>query len=49
MGKYLEGHIEEDVFRFNTKEMKESDRFSYMFSKAIGRCYYKDVKISVAA
>lgn len=46
---YLERYIDEAVFRFNTKEMKESDRFSYMFSKAIGTCYYKDVKISMAA
>ena len=46
---YLERYIDEAVFRFNTKEMKESDRFSYMFSKAIGTCYYKDVKISTAA
>lgn len=38
MGKYLERYIDEAVFRFNTKEMKESDRLSYMFSKAIGRC-----------
>lgn len=49
MGKYLEGHIEEDVFRFNTKEMKESDRLGYMFRKAMGTCYYKDVKIPMVA
>ena len=46
---YLERYIDEAVFRFNTKEMSESDRFSYMFSKAMGTCYYKDVKISMAA
>ena len=46
---YLERYIDEAVFRFNTKEMKESERFSYMFSKAMGTCYYKDVKISMAA
>lgn len=46
---YLERYIDEAVFRFNTKEMKESERFSYMFSKAMGTCYYKDVKISLAA
>jgi transposase-like protein len=46
---YLERYIDEAVFRFNTKEMKESERFSYMFCKAMGTCYYKDVKISMAA
>ena len=46
---YLERYIDEAVFRFNTKEMKESERFSYMFSKAMGTCYYKDVKLSMAA
>lgn len=25
--------------------MKEADRFSYMFDKAIGKVQYKDVKI----
>lgn len=46
---YLERYIDEAVFRFNSKEMDESVRFSYMFSKAMGTCYYKDVKISMAA
>ena len=46
---YLERYIDEAVFRFNTKEMKESDRFGYMFSKAMETCYYKDVKLSIAA
>ena len=46
---YLERYIDEAVYRFNTKELKESDRFSYMFRKALGTCYYKDVKISTAA
>ena len=46
---YLERYIDEAVFRFNTKEMKESDRFGYMFSKAMETCYYKDVKFSIAA
>lgn len=36
MGKYLEGHIEEDVFRFSTKEMDESARFAHMFESSIG-------------
>lgn len=42
---YLERYIDEAIFRFNTKELKESDRFSHMFEKAIGNCYYKDVKM----
>lgn len=40
---------DEAVFRFNTKEMKESDRFGYMFGKAMDTCYYKDVKMSMTA
>ena len=46
---YLERYIDEAVYRFNTKEMKESERFSYMFCKAMRTCYYKDVKLSIAA
>lgn len=38
-----------DFSRFNTKEMSGSERFSLMFIKAIGTCYYKDVKLFVAA
>lgn len=46
---YLERYIDEAVFRFNTKEMKEAYRFGFMFEKAMGTCYYKDVKTSIAA
>lgn len=42
---YLERYIDEAVFRFNTKEMKEADRFSYMFGKSIGKVQYKDVRM----
>ena len=41
---YLDRYIDEAVFRFNTKEDNESSRFAYMLKKAIGTCYYKDVK-----
>lgn len=41
---YLERYIDEAVFRFNTKEMNESERFAYMFKKSMGTCYYQDVK-----
>ena len=43
---YLERYIDEAVYRFNTKELKESDRFAYMFKKAIGKCDYKAVKMA---
>ena len=46
---YLDRYIDEAVYRFNTKEQSESQRFGYMFSKAIGNCYYCDVKMSLAA
>ena len=45
--RYLDRYIDEAVFRFNTKEMDESYRFSYMFEKAISTCYYSDVRIVV--
>lgn len=45
--RYLDRYIDEAVFRFNTKEMDESYRFSYMFEKAIITCYYSDVRIVV--
>lgn len=41
---YLDRYIDEAVFRFNTKEKNESDRFLLMFEKSIGKCQYKDVK-----
>lgn len=44
---YLEMYIDEAVFRFNTKEIKEADRFSLMFEKSIGKCSYEDVKMAV--
>lgn len=43
---YLERYIDEAVFRFNTKEMKEADRFSIMFEKSIGKVLYEDVKMA---
>ena len=46
---YLERYIDEAVFRFNSKENSGAERFGIMFSKAVGNCYYKDVKLSIAA
>jgi len=46
---YLDRYIDESVYRYNTKEWDESERFLDMFSKAIGKVQYKDVKISIAA
>lgn len=42
---YLQRYVDEAVYRYNTRCMKEADRFSYMFDKAIGKVQYKDVKI----
>lgn len=44
---YLERYIDEAVYRFNTKEQKESERFAHMFKAAIGCCDYKTVKMCV--
>ena len=46
---YLDRYIDESVYRWNTRELNEGDRFLDMFSKAIGKVQYRDVKISVAA
>ena len=46
---YLDRYIDEAVFRFNTKEEDEGSRFAYLLKKAIGTCYYKDVKKMLAA
>lgn len=35
-----------DIAVIQKKEMKETDRFSYMFKKAIGTCYYRNVKMA---
>lgn len=43
---YLERYINEAVYRFNTREMKESERFTFMFRQAIGRVRYSDVKMA---
>lgn len=47
--KYLDRYIDETVFRFNTKEMKETDRFLLMFEKSIGKVDYNSVKMRLAA
>ena len=44
--KYLQRYIDESVYRFNTKELKASDRFVDMFAAAIGKIQYKDVRIA---
>ena len=31
------------VFRYNTRDMKESERFAIMFERSIGNVYYEDV------
>ena len=45
----VDGLSDEAYRKAKYEELKESDRFSYMFRKALGTCYYKDVKISTAA
>lgn len=42
---YLQRYVDEAIYRYNTRCMKEADRFSYMFDEAIGKVQYKDVKI----
>ncbi|MBR5905797.1 MAG: IS1595 family transposase [Bacteroidales bacterium] len=42
---YLQRYVDESIYRYNTRRMGESGRFSYMFKKAMGTCYYSDVRI----
>jgi hypothetical protein len=42
---YLPRYIDESVFRYNTKEMSEGDRFELMFQIAFSNiCHYDKVK-----
>ncbi len=41
--KYLQRYIDEEVYRWNTRKMSESYRFSDMFAKSIGSYEYEDV------
>lgn len=42
--KYLQRYVDEAVFRYNTREDKESIRFSKMFGRSINVLRYEDVK-----
>ena len=46
---YLERYIDEAVYRYNTRRKSGSQRFADMFGKAMGTCYYADVKMCLAA
>lgn len=41
--KYLQRYIDEEVYRWNTREMSESARFKYVFEKSLTRCDYKAI------
>ena len=44
---YLPRYIDESVFRYNTKEMSEGDRFELMFQIAFGKkCSWNQTKIT---
>ena len=34
--EHLQQYIDEDVYRWNTRKMSESERFTHMFDKSIG-------------
>ncbi len=42
--KYLQRYVDEAVFRYNTREYKESVRFANMFERSINVLRYEDVK-----
>jgi len=43
--EYLQRYIDESVYRWNTRKITESERFSDMFKKSICVCSYVDVKM----
>ena len=44
--EYLQRYIDEAVYRYNTRKISESLRFTDMFRKAIRKCNYKAVKVA---
>ena len=46
--KYLQRYIDEMVYRWNSREWSESDRFADMFKRSIGIVRYWDVKSTCA-
>ena len=44
--KYIQRYINEAVYRWNTRNMDESQRFANMFNKSIGKCNYLQVKMT---
>lgn len=41
--KHIQRYIDEEVYRWNTRLISESDRFKDVFSKSLSRCDYKTV------
>ena len=41
---YLQRYIDEAVYRWNTRKVSESERFTDMFHKSIGVVSYVDVR-----
>ena len=44
--KYLQRYVDEAVYRWNTRKIEGSDRFSYMFHLALGVFDYKAVRMA---
>jgi len=42
--KYLQRYVDESVFRYNTRNWKQTYRFYYMFARCIGKFTYEDVR-----
>lgn len=42
--EYLQRYIDESVYRYNTRKITESERFSDMFRNSICACSYCDVR-----
>lgn len=46
---YLQRYVDEAIYRYNTRETSQSERFCDMFAKSLGIVTYRDVKMASAA
>lgn len=42
---YLQRYVDEAIYRYNTRETSQTERFCDMFAKSLGIVTYRDVKV----
>lgn len=46
--EHLQSYIDEDVYRWNTRKMSESERFAHMFDKSMGLvCKLSEIRVGL--